>query len=443
MTQQTINIGTAANDGTGDPLRDAFDKVNDNFTELYAGAGITVDNDTTLASDSTTNPPSVHAVRQYVALAVTGLLDLKGATDCSANPNYPAASKGDFYIVSVAGKIGGASGTSVDAGDAYFATADNAGGTEASVGSSWAKLEHNGVYGAGATTASTTEALTGTDPTKVVTPDALAALWEQGSDVASAGTISLGEGGYFNITGTTTITDIDFATDKAGRHAWVKFAGALTLTHNSSTLILPTGANITTAAGDTACFISEGADVVRCVSYQRASGAALAGGGGGSGNAWNLQWSPFHNEAPSSNYATLDTRNGHPCLDFDTTTQETAIFSGALPADYSGAGVTVHLWCSLTSATSGTVGWDVAFERMDASSLDIDADSFGSATTVTATTVPGTSGQFLKMSVNVSNGANMDSLAAGEMFRLRLRRDVANDTATGDAELLRVMLVSQ
>jgi hypothetical protein len=37
MAQQTINIGTVANDGTGDPLRDAFDKTNDNFTELYAG----------------------------------------------------------------------------------------------------------------------------------------------------------------------------------------------------------------------------------------------------------------------------------------------------------------------------------------------------------------------------------------------------------------------
>ena len=35
MAQQTINIGSAANDGTGDPLRTAFDKVNDNFTELY------------------------------------------------------------------------------------------------------------------------------------------------------------------------------------------------------------------------------------------------------------------------------------------------------------------------------------------------------------------------------------------------------------------------
>lgn len=36
MAQQTINIGTTANDGTGDPLRSAFDKVNDNFTELYS-----------------------------------------------------------------------------------------------------------------------------------------------------------------------------------------------------------------------------------------------------------------------------------------------------------------------------------------------------------------------------------------------------------------------
>jgi|TARA_A100001015_G_scaffold55075_2_gene60491 hypothetical protein len=35
MAQQTINIGTTANDGTGDPLRTAFDKINDNFSELY------------------------------------------------------------------------------------------------------------------------------------------------------------------------------------------------------------------------------------------------------------------------------------------------------------------------------------------------------------------------------------------------------------------------
>jgi hypothetical protein len=39
MTQQVINIGSAPNDGTGDPLRTSFDKTNENFSELYQGAG--------------------------------------------------------------------------------------------------------------------------------------------------------------------------------------------------------------------------------------------------------------------------------------------------------------------------------------------------------------------------------------------------------------------
>ena len=138
--------------------------------------------------------------------------------------------------------------------------------------------------------ASTTDVLTGTDTTKAASPDALAALWEQGTDVASAATVTLGEGGYFRITGSTAITDIDFATDKPGRKAWVRFAGTLTLTHNATTLILPTGANITTAAGDMALFVSEGSDVVRCLAYSRADGTPLAGGGGGGGGSGGVQW---------------------------------------------------------------------------------------------------------------------------------------------------------
>lgn len=39
MTQQIINTGTAADKGNGDPLRTAFTKVNDNFTELYTLVG--------------------------------------------------------------------------------------------------------------------------------------------------------------------------------------------------------------------------------------------------------------------------------------------------------------------------------------------------------------------------------------------------------------------
>ena len=39
MAKQDLNIGAAPNDGTGDPLRDAMDKVNDNFGELYTALG--------------------------------------------------------------------------------------------------------------------------------------------------------------------------------------------------------------------------------------------------------------------------------------------------------------------------------------------------------------------------------------------------------------------
>ena len=40
MTQKLINTGTSANKGDGDPLRLAFQKINDNFTELYTGSPI-------------------------------------------------------------------------------------------------------------------------------------------------------------------------------------------------------------------------------------------------------------------------------------------------------------------------------------------------------------------------------------------------------------------
>jgi hypothetical protein len=39
MAIQTVNVGTSADDGSGDPLRTAFDKINDNFLELYAVSG--------------------------------------------------------------------------------------------------------------------------------------------------------------------------------------------------------------------------------------------------------------------------------------------------------------------------------------------------------------------------------------------------------------------
>lgn len=95
-------------------------------------------------------------------------------------------------------------------------------------------------------------------------------------DVASATTTDIGAAAsnYVRVTGTTTITGL--GTIASGVEREVLFAGILTLTHNATSLILPSGANITTAAGDTARFISEGSGNWRCVDYERASGAALS-----------------------------------------------------------------------------------------------------------------------------------------------------------------------
>lgn len=148
---------------------------------------------------------------------------------------------------------------------------------------------------------------------------------------------------------------------------------------------------------------------------------------------------PLGNEPPSSNYATADVRNGHPVLDFDTTTQESAIWTCVMPRNYANTtGITVYVHAMLSSATSGTVGWDIALERMSDATTDLDSDSFATAQTVTATTVPGTSGVVLVLNVAITKGANMDSVVAGDSFRLRVRRDVSNDTASGDAELIAV-----
>lgn len=70
-------------------------------------------------------------------------------------------------------------------------------------------------------------------------------------DLASAATTDIGAqtSPFVRITGTTTITS--FGANYNGPR-FLTFAGALTLTHNSTSLILPGGANITTAAGDSA-----------------------------------------------------------------------------------------------------------------------------------------------------------------------------------------------
>lgn len=95
----------------------------------------------------------------------------------------------------------------------------------------------------------------------------------QATDVASVGTINLNTttGDYVAITGTTTITAFTLA---QGQTRTCRSVSAFVLTH-SSNLILPTGANITTAAGDVFVLRGEASGVVRVTGYMRASGQGL------------------------------------------------------------------------------------------------------------------------------------------------------------------------
>lgn len=78
MTQQIINVGSAPNDGLGDPIRTAFIKTNDNFTELYATGGVTgIANGTSNVVIPTANG--------NVNISVNGVSNVGVFTDTGAN----------------------------------------------------------------------------------------------------------------------------------------------------------------------------------------------------------------------------------------------------------------------------------------------------------------------------------------------------------------------
>lgn len=153
--------------------------------------------------------------------------------------------------------------------------------------------------------------------------------------------------------------------------------------------------------------------------------------------------SPQSNEPPASNYATLDTRNGYLVLDFDDTTDESAIFRFAVPHNYSGGGFTVKVLWSATSATTGTISLDVAFMSVTDDADDLDTKSFATANNANPTTASA-SGEVDYVSVTFTDGADSDSIAAGEMAFIKITRDAdgttSTDNMTGDMELHQVLI---
>lgn len=113
-------------------------------TALQALLGL--DTDVALAANSDAKIATQKATKAYVdgILDANNAFTYKGVIDASTNPNYPAASAGHTYKISVAGKIGGASGINVEVGDTITCLVDgSAAGNQATVGANWIILQSN------------------------------------------------------------------------------------------------------------------------------------------------------------------------------------------------------------------------------------------------------------------------------------------------------------
>jgi hypothetical protein len=135
-------------------------------------------------------------------------------------------------------------------------------------------------------------------------------------------------------------------------------------------------------------------------------------------------------------------RNNHPIIAFDDTTDENVVLSDVLPGAYaSGSNISVRIDWVAASATSGDVVWGLELERVAAGGHDIDSDSFDTQKTGTSTT-NATSGIPTRTTITLDN-SEADAIAAGDRFRLRVERVATSgsDTMSGDAEIVAVSLV--
>jgi len=152
---------------------------------------------------------------------------------------------------------------------------------------------------------------------------------------------------------------------------------------------------------------------------------------------------PGQQEPLASGFAAPSPRNAHLIILYDDTTDERSVFKDVLK-NYAGGGFTVDVLFAMSTATTGNIVVQVAIERIGEEVLDIDTDSFAAYQTSGAIAVPGTSGFLKKAIVTLTNGAQIDSLLNGEPFRIDVRRDAddtsATDSASGDMELWSVVL---
>lgn len=264
-----------------------FGEVQDPSGKAVAGASITVRTSggalATLYSDNgvttTSNPVTAGTDGEYSFYAANGRYTLTISA-----PGFATEQKTDVVVQDLAdanvaaGTFAGLTDAPTDNAQLAAALASKADASTTTAGLD-SKLDKTSVVNA-LTSSSTTSALSAAQGKALKdTADALATTVaakltaiQAETDVASAATTDLGAvaSEVVRITGTTTITS--FGTVAAGTRREGRFAGALLLTHNATSLILPGGQSITTAANDRFSAVSLGSGNWLVLSYIRASG---------------------------------------------------------------------------------------------------------------------------------------------------------------------------
>ena len=208
---------------------------------------------------------------------------------------------------------------------------------------------------------------------------------------------------------------------------------------SASDVLGVSGANITgvDANADRIVFWDDSASALKYLEVSTGlslSGTTLTATATGGGTKTYAVFTATDNNPPATAFATIDQRNSTAVLDFDDTTDESAVFVGIMPEGASlGSGLKIRLHWMSTNQTSNNVVWDVSLERMN---TDLDSDSFATIASGTAA-ANGTSGILTVTEITLTT---IDSVTAGDGYRLKVTRDANNgsDTMTGDAELVAV-----
>lgn len=144
------------------------------------------------------------------------------------------------------------------------------------------------------------------------------------------------------------------------------------------------------------------------------------------------------NHPQANNFATFDTRNSIGVLDFDGTTNESAVFVSIMPEGASYANLQARLRWMTTSAVTGSVLWGAKWEQGTSS---LSSDDWSPVTELLHTiSGPGNTASGVPYTTTITCTGAFDGITAGDLYRLYVYRGATatTDDIASDVELIAV-----